>query len=163
MVESARMPVSAWDRADADPMFAGFLPDFGVEDYAADVVLRHSASRQCAWGLITLNRRWVSGYVDSIHGPSVWLDTSHDEGRTMSLGLVNERVVPVGHSTSYTATFSTMPYTESFSIRACGRGVHTHTAIGGKYNRKAGRGGVRISTSIHSNGVVCTAWLTTRG
>ena len=160
MTESTRSMTSKWDGSDAQ-LVAG-VEVSGVEDYQADVVLRYSPSRQCAYGLMTLNREWHVGYLQEINGPAVWLDTSFDEGQTISLGLVNERVVGSGNSSTYTASFSTARYTsEPFSIRACGRGVHTHTGISAKSNLK-GRVGPVLQTEIHSNEVVCTEWVTNR-
>ncbi|MEU4689002.1 hypothetical protein [Actinoplanes sp. NPDC023714] len=153
MVESTRTGVSRWDRADAE--FEGEFADFGVDDYEADVVLRYSPSRQCAYALITLDDDWRSGYITKIYGPSAWMDTSQDGGATISLGTVNERVVPVGYSSTYTSAFSMT----DIAIRACGRGVHTHTSFGAKSSLK-GRVGPSIGTEIHNNDVVCTEWVT---
>lgn len=120
MTEPFGSVASAWDGSDAPD---SILP---VEDYAAHIILRYSAQYQCAWGLITLDRKWTTSWLSDLEGPSVWLDISYDQGHTISLSWTNEQVVNAGNSSTYTATFPTMVPDSSnpISIRACGHGEH---------------------------------------
>ncbi|WP_127505761.1 hypothetical protein [Actinoplanes solisilvae] len=191
MVESAPTPVSAWDGSDPEPALDGLLgentlaafapavnrvvwapghvvaaaveranpvSDPTVLDFAATVVLRYSPSRQCAWGLISLNREWddlIS--LPPSPGPSLWLDTSNDEGQSVTSGMINRRHVQSRNSSTYTATSSMAPQRSPISMRACGEGLHTHMGPGKRAKLKLG-----FSIRIHTNGIVCTDWVTVR-
>lgn len=157
MTEPFGSVTSAWDGSDASN---SVLP---VEDYPAHITLRYSAQYQCAWGLITLDRKWVSSWLSEINGPSVWLDVSDDQGQTISLSWTNEQVVNAGNSSTYTATFPTwVPgLSNPTSIRACGHGEHQLSSFDPKVARAAGMIVPALGTENRQDPTVCTPWLTT--
>ncbi|MFE9452934.1 hypothetical protein [Streptomyces sp. NPDC006739] len=132
----------------------------GVTDYAARITLRYSADRHCAWGLIALDRRWATSYLQTFESPAVWLDISYDGGVTVSLGETNYRYVHSGNDSSYTAAFSTLPINSSevFAVRACGYGVHAVDTLKPKYRK--GIAVPALGTQNIDDPVACTLWLT---
>lgn len=157
MTEPFGSVTSVWDGSDAG---GSVLP---VEDYPAHITLRYSAQYQCAWGLITLDRKWTTSWLSDIDGPSVWLDVSDDQGQTISLSWTNEQVVNAGNSSTYTATFPTWvpDLSNPSSIRACGHGEHQLSSLSEKFARGPGMMIPALGTENRQDPTVCTPWLTT--
>jgi hypothetical protein len=159
MTEPFGSVISAW--TDQTPIDSVSITP--VEDYQAHITFRYSAQYQCAWGLITLDRKWNTSWLSALDAPSVWLDVSDDQGQTISLSWTNEQVVNAGNSSTYTATFPTTAagFSTPISLRACGHGEHQVFTIQPKFTRGAGTIGPALGTENRQDPTVCTPWLTT--